>query len=82
VSPDTIGPDLAVPDGTEITEAQLRSACIVLAGKALDAAEGDWDAAGAMLRPVLEAVGALPYVSHPRGMWGGPLKGSSNEEPS
>ena len=33
----------------------------VRGSQALDAAGGDWDAAGVILRPLLEAIGALTY---------------------
>ena len=59
----------------EITEAQLRDACILLAGLALDATGGDWDAAKQALHPVLEMVGAVEYeAALPRTMWGAPQK--------
>ena len=65
----------AVLDGTNITEEQMRSAGTVLAAQALDAAGGDWDAAGAILRPLLEAIGALSYETGlPRGWTGRPVQ--------
>jgi hypothetical protein len=60
----------ATLDGTGITEAQLRSACIVLAGQALDAAGGDWEAAKGLLPDALRGVGAIPYEAASRGPYG------------
>lgn len=50
----------------EITAAQERSACLVLAGLALNAADGDWETARTLLRVPLEAVGAIGGGDHPR----------------
>jgi hypothetical protein len=61
----------AILAAQEVTAAQERAACIVLAGKALDAAGGDWDTARTILRGPLEAIGAIPYdTGQPRGTWG------------
>ena len=59
-----------LPLSGEDYAAALREAGIRLAGKALKAAGGDKDAAKAMLRPVLEAIGALPYEPAPKYRWG------------
>lgn len=68
-----------VGDPTAATPEQTRAACIVLAGKALDAADGDWDTARTILRPALEAIGAVPYDSAARGAWGRPIQLASGE---
>jgi hypothetical protein len=49
---------------------ELRDACIVLAGQALQAAGGDEDTAKAALPDALEAIGALPYQSAAKYHWG------------
>jgi hypothetical protein len=64
----------AILGAAEISEAQLRAACLLLAGKALDAADGDWDTAKAILHGPLEAIGAFPYEEFPRNIWGNPQK--------
>ena len=48
-----------------VTETQKRSACVVLAGRALIAAGSNEEAARGMLREVLEAVGVIPYPVPP-----------------
>jgi hypothetical protein len=74
-----LGTSMAVLDGTGVTEAQLRSACTVLAGQALDIADGDWAAAKTILGPVLEIVGAVPYdTAIPRGWTGRPVQFRDN----
>ena len=51
--------------------ATLRQAGIRLAGIALRAQDGDEDRAAVMLRPALEAIGALPYeVAQGKYRWG------------
>ena len=49
----------------KITEAQKRAACVTLADLALRLAGGDRQAARAMLRESLEAIGAIPYQRTP-----------------
>jgi hypothetical protein len=53
-----------------VVTGQLRDACIVLAGQALQAAGGDEDEAKAALPDALEAIGALPYQSAAKYHWG------------
>jgi hypothetical protein len=53
-----------------VVTGQLRDACIVLAGQALQAAGGDEDTAKAALPDALEAIGALPYEPAPKYHWG------------
>ena len=48
-----------------ITGAQERSAQVTLADRALIAADGDTDAAKAMLREALEITGLIPYEPGP-----------------
>jgi hypothetical protein len=49
-----------------VTEEQMRSACVTLADRSLIAADGDGQAAKAMLRDALSAIGAVPYTPlHP-----------------
>lgn len=50
-----------------ITAAERRSACVVLAGRALAAADGDRQAAKAVLIEALEAIGEWPYTPARRG---------------
>jgi hypothetical protein len=57
MSPDSFD-YLPVP-GT--TPEQMRAACVTLADQALSAAGGDEQAAAEMLRPALEAIGAIPH---------------------
>jgi len=65
--------NLLALDFAEITPEQMRNACLRLAGKALDATDGDWAAAADALYPVLEAVGAIPYeADRPRTWLGRP----------
>jgi hypothetical protein len=45
-----------------ITDEQMRSACVTLADRSLLAADGDGQAAKAMLRDALSAIGAVPYT--------------------
>jgi hypothetical protein len=52
-------------DEAAVSAGDLRSACVTLAGLALRAAGGDREAAGVMLRPVLEAIGAAAYEPGP-----------------
>lgn len=57
--------------GSEDYAAMLRQAGIRLAGQALQAAGGNRKRAAAMLRPALEAIGALPYEHAPgKYRWG------------
>lgn len=58
---DIAGQEVTLAGVTDLSAAQVRHAGIVLASRALEAAEGDWDAAGAMLRGPLEAIGAIGY---------------------
>ena len=76
-------PELHVPDGAEVTPAQMRAACIVLAGQALETAGGDIPAAAALLRQPLEAIGAIPHEPKRKTPWGNVPKagGRGNRRP-
>lgn len=66
--------DLTVLDGTDVTDEQMRDACIVLLGQAIGIVGADVEALRELTRPVFTAIGALPYEPWPRTLWGGPLK--------
>ena len=53
------------PGWDELDAGERRAACVALADLALRAAGGDPDTARTMLRPALEAIGALPYEKAP-----------------
>lgn len=70
--------ELDVLDGTNITAAQMRSACLVLAGQALAVSRSPASARD-KLRPALEAIGAISCDPQPRTPWGNPVKTRKGE---
>ena len=64
---------------TEVRPAQVRAACTVLAGLAIDAADGDSVAAREILRQPLEAIGAIPYES-PERLYGRAVRARRRKE--
>ena len=66
--------ELAVLDAANITEEQMHDACIVLLGHAISVAGTDVEALRRLTRPVFTAIGAVPYESWPRTLWGSPQK--------
>jgi len=67
--------EMAVLDAAEaLSEEQLLDACIVLLGHAISVAGTDVEALRELTRPVFTAIGAIPYESWPRTLWGSPQK--------